>query len=78
MQNYIYNAVTCVVSSMARLTVQGDALPAHLSRFLKMFLKHTEKSELKEISELNIFIKITFSVYIKVIHTYTIKNPFMP
>ena len=51
MQNYIYNAVTCVVSSMARLTAQGDALLAHLSWVLKMFLKHTEKNELKELSE---------------------------
>ena len=72
MQNYIYNEITGAVSLMARLTAPGDALPAHLSRVLKMFLKHTEKNELKEPSE------CTFSVYIKVIHTYTFKNPFMP
>ena len=29
----------------------GVTLPAHLSRVLKMFLKHTENSELKELSE---------------------------
>ena len=47
----INNVVTCIVSLMARLTAQEDALPAHLSQVLKMFLKHTEKSELKEPSE---------------------------
>ena len=51
MENYIYNEITGVVSLMARLTAPGDALPAHLSRVLKMFLKHTKKNELKEPSE---------------------------
>ena len=51
MENYIYNEITVVVSSMARLTAQEGTLPAHLSQVLKMFLKHTEKNELKEPSE---------------------------
>ena len=72
MQNYIYNEITVVVSSMARLTVQEGPLLAQLSWVLKMFLKHTEKNELKEPSE------CTFSVYIKVIHTITLKNQFIP
>ena len=51
MENYIYNKITGVVSLMARLTAPGDAVLAHLSRVLKMFLKHKEKNELKEPSE---------------------------
>ena len=51
MQNYIYNEITVVVFSMARLTAQEGTLPAHLSRVLKIFLKRTEKIELKEPSE---------------------------
>ena len=57
MQNYIYNEITGVVSLMARLTAPGDALPAHLSLVLKMFLKHTEKNELKEPSECTFSLK---------------------
>ena len=57
MENYIYNEITGVVSLMARLTVPGDALPVHLSRVLKMFLKHTEKNELKEPSECTFSLK---------------------
>ena len=72
MQTIYIMQFTCVVSSMTRLTAQEGTLPAHLSRVLKMFLKHIEKNELKEPSE------CTFSVYIKVIHTYTFKNSFMP
>ena len=59
MQNYIYNEITVVVSSMARLAAQKGTLPAHLSWVLKMFLKYMEKNELKEPSEY-IFIKINF------------------
>ena len=51
MQNYIYNEITVVVSSMARLTVQEGPLSVKLSWVLKKFLKHTEKNELKEPSE---------------------------
>ena len=51
MQNYIYNEITVVVSSMTRLTAQEGTLPAHLSRVQKMFLKYMEKNELKEPSE---------------------------
>ena len=51
MQNYIYNEITVFVSSMARLTAQEGPLSSHLSWVLKMFLKPTEKNELKEPSE---------------------------
>ena len=51
MQNIYTMQFTDVVSSMARLTAQGDAIPAHLSRVLKMFLENMEKNELKEPSE---------------------------
>ena len=57
MEKYIYNEITDVVSVMARLTAPGDALPVHLSRVLKMFLKHTEKNELKEPSECTFSLK---------------------
>ena len=65
MQNYIYNTITCVVSSMARLTAQGDALPVHLSRVLKMFLKHTEKNELKELGECTFLFRYHFQYIAK-------------
>ena len=42
-----------------------------------VFLKHTEKSELKELSECTFSLRQHFSVYIKVINIYTIKNQFM-
>ena len=57
MQNYIYNEITVVVSSMARLTAQEGTLPAHLSRVLKMFLKYMEKNELKDPSECTFSLK---------------------
>ena len=57
MQNYIYNEITVVVSSMARLTVQEGPLSAQLSWVLKMFLKHTEKNELKDPSECTFSLK---------------------
>ena len=57
MQNYIYNEITVVVSSMARLTAQEGTLSAHLSRVLKMFLKYMEKSEIKEPSECTFSLK---------------------
>ena len=56
-QNYIYNEITVVVSSMAQLTTQEGTLPAHLYRVLKMFLKHTEKNELMEPSECTFSLK---------------------
>ena len=51
MQNVYTMQFTDVVSLMARLIAQGDALPADLSRVLKMFLKHMETNEVKELSE---------------------------
>ena len=57
MQNYIYIEITVVVSPMARLTAQEGTLSVHLSRDLKMFLKHTEKNEVKEPSECTFLLK---------------------
>ena len=38
----IFNAVTCVVSSIARLTAQEGTLPTHLSQVLKIFVETDE------------------------------------
>ena len=61
----IYNEITGVVSLMARLTAQEDPLSAHLSRVLKMFLKHREKNELKEPSECTFSLKYHFQYILK-------------
>ena len=60
---------------MARLTMQRDALPVHLSRVLKMFLKHKEKRELKELSECTFSLRQHFQyIYQSNKYLYNLKS----